>query len=404
MPKDWIEFSNGSMIQAFPMDYKGAAGGEPICVIFDELHTYSFEHERRLWDEMVIPPTLPYGIRWVSSYAGYIDESILLQEVWDLVQAGEIVQDWPPIYHNNDAGWRGMIISGDEDKSYSLVPWTQDPERRQQLFREYEQGERGISYQRIFKNEWVINVGNFCEPHEWQRLIEPQHKPLPVGSPTPVYLGLDGSTAVGGDDAAIVGLYKDGDNLALAFHKIWEGKKRKERQKMLKTVYPYITSLRKNYNIQGLWYDKAKVETLTDVLEDDGLDCHEVKQSQASRGPKDTFLRQLVHDGRLVLYQDDHIKTASHGCNVKEISGNNIFIIKSSVRTGHDFMIALSNVCDVVGLSKWREIEFMHVGQGITDLDTTPVNGADQCPHCRSRKIRVRDWGRDCAFCGAIIK
>ena len=155
--RDRIEFSNGAVIQAFPMDWKGASGGEPVCVIFDELHAYTWETERRLWDEMLIPPTLPYGIRWVSSYAGYLGESVLLREVWDRVQGGELQNGWPEplqVYRNDAAGWWGLIVQGEE--SYELVPWTQG-ERGQRYLAEARDSERPLSYRRLFRNEWVSN-------------------------------------------------------------------------------------------------------------------------------------------------------------------------------------------------------------------------------------------------------
>ena len=44
-------------IGALGSDYAGAAGGNQGIAVFDELWAYASERSRRLWDEMVPPPT-----------------------------------------------------------------------------------------------------------------------------------------------------------------------------------------------------------------------------------------------------------------------------------------------------------------------------------------------------------
>jgi len=53
-----IEFlSTGATIVALASDYASAAGANPTISCFDELWAYTSERSRRLWDEMVPPPT-----------------------------------------------------------------------------------------------------------------------------------------------------------------------------------------------------------------------------------------------------------------------------------------------------------------------------------------------------------
>ena len=47
----------GATITAIASDYAGAAGGNQCIACFDELWGYTSERSRRLWDEMVPPPT-----------------------------------------------------------------------------------------------------------------------------------------------------------------------------------------------------------------------------------------------------------------------------------------------------------------------------------------------------------
>jgi hypothetical protein len=73
-------FSNAT-ISAIASDYAGAAGANPTISVFDELWGYTSERSRRLWDEMVPPPTRKIACRLTVTYAGFSGESVLLEEL-----------------------------------------------------------------------------------------------------------------------------------------------------------------------------------------------------------------------------------------------------------------------------------------------------------------------------------
>jgi hypothetical protein len=56
-------------------DYAGAAGGNANIAVFDELWAYTSERSRRLWDEMVPPPTRKIACRLTATYAGFEGEA-----------------------------------------------------------------------------------------------------------------------------------------------------------------------------------------------------------------------------------------------------------------------------------------------------------------------------------------
>ena len=74
-------FRNAS-IAAVASDYTGAAGANPTISCFDELWGYVSEKSRRLWDEMIPPPTRKIACRLTVTYAGFEGESILLHELY----------------------------------------------------------------------------------------------------------------------------------------------------------------------------------------------------------------------------------------------------------------------------------------------------------------------------------
>jgi Phage Terminase len=69
-------------ITAIPASFAGAAGGNQNISIFDEAWAYTSERSRRLWDELVPPPTRKIAARLVVTYAGYEGESTLLEELY----------------------------------------------------------------------------------------------------------------------------------------------------------------------------------------------------------------------------------------------------------------------------------------------------------------------------------
>ena len=72
----------GAVITAIASDYAGAAGANPVVSSFDELWAFTSERSRRLWDEMVPPPTRKVACRLTTTYAGFSGESQLLEELY----------------------------------------------------------------------------------------------------------------------------------------------------------------------------------------------------------------------------------------------------------------------------------------------------------------------------------
>ena len=335
--RDRIEWSNGSVITALPQDYKGSAGGEPICVVFDELHTYSYEYERRLWDEMIVPPTLEYGIRWVASYAGYTGESVLLQEVWDKVEAGELVQEYPPVYHNDAAGWWGMILQ--ELAAYELIPWGQGDRGRQYL-EEARDSERPLSFMRLFRNLWVSAESVFCPTDWWEVCKDTDLKPLPPTQSVPLYVGVDAAVKAHGDDVGVIAVYQQGERVAVAWHKVWRGgKSRNEELRLDQTVEPYLLAQAERYNLKQVCFDPRYMTTVAHRLRDKGLPMVEVTQSRPVLGPLGQGLYNLVQDGRLAYYPHPDLDTLTAGAMAREIP-QGLHIKKGAGKV--DLLVALS--------------------------------------------------------------
>lgn len=73
---------NDAVITAIPSNYASAAGSNHVVSVFDELWAYVNERSRRLFDELVTPPTRRIACRLTVTYAGFEGESVLLEELY----------------------------------------------------------------------------------------------------------------------------------------------------------------------------------------------------------------------------------------------------------------------------------------------------------------------------------
>jgi hypothetical protein len=104
-------------IRTLASDYQSAAGANPVISCFDELWAYSSERARRLFDEMVPPPTRKIACRLTVTYAGFEGESVLLEELY---KRGMKQPEVGPSLHAGD----GILMAWHHEP---VAPWqTQD--------------------------------------------------------------------------------------------------------------------------------------------------------------------------------------------------------------------------------------------------------------------------------------
>jgi hypothetical protein len=106
-----IYLANGTTPTAISGDYQGAAGSNHGLVSYDELWGYTSEASTRLWEELTPVPTRKNSIRFISTYAGFENESQLLWDLYKQVVSkdehpegqGERLHPELPIYCNREA-------------------------------------------------------------------------------------------------------------------------------------------------------------------------------------------------------------------------------------------------------------------------------------------------------------
>ena len=146
-----------------------------------------------------------------------------------------------------------------------------------------------------------------------------------------------------GDDCALIVVYPHNGKVKVAFHKVWRGgHQRLTPLRLAATVKPYILGLRDHYRLAGVWFDPYQALQLAEELRAEGVRCHEVSQTHATRGPKDTELWEMVCNRELVLYDDPELRSAAANASVKEL-GNGLIFLGKAGRGKIDLLIALSN-------------------------------------------------------------
>lgn len=235
----------GSYMQALAADYEGVSGSNPNATFWTELWAFVSERFTRLWDELTPVPTRERSFRFVETYAGFIDESILLFNLYRrAVKAGDRLTrddlapyaepgtdpwpypDDPPFYINKAAG---MLTYWDEGRAAQRrMPW-QISLRGQAYYREQEETERPESYQRLHLNQWVSRQQTFIHPAQWAACVDAPVRPLPPDWPTVV--AVDGS--INSDCTACVGVAREpyvddkgrmkpkDDEVRITFARVW---------------------------------------------------------------------------------------------------------------------------------------------------------------------------------------
>lgn len=348
---------NDARIRPIALDYRGEAGANPSATVFTELWGADQERARRLYDEMVPPPTKPRAIRFVEGYAGYEGESILWREIWDMAQKdgrrltreelapyGEWpFEDDPPIWINPQARMCAYIDQGIEARR---MPWQQG-ELGRRYYETQERTERPDAFARLHLNLWVSSVTEFIPIAWWEACREENLAPLPRD--WPIIVGAD--AAVTGDCAAIVGVCRDPtrlERLRVLFTRIWTP----TPGHPLDFAGPggfedEIRRMCAQYNVAQVAYDPYQLHrTMTGFMQEGLVWCRAFNQV-AERARADKQLYDIIRDRRIVHPGlpdlSEHIKNAAAKHAPDE--DTRLRIIKKSQSGKIDSAVALSMAC-----------------------------------------------------------
>ena len=144
----------GAVISAIPSNYASAAGANPVVTVFDELWAYSVERLRRLFDELVPPPTRQIACRLTVTYAGFEGEGTLLEELYR--RGLKQPQIGPNLYAGD-----GILMFWSHEP---VAPW-----QTEAWLAEMRRSLRLNQFLRMIENRFVTTENAFVELSAWDR-------------------------------------------------------------------------------------------------------------------------------------------------------------------------------------------------------------------------------------------
>jgi phage terminase large subunit-like protein len=362
--RDKIEFNDGSTITAIASDYAGSAGSNPTISVFDELWGYTSERSRRLFDEMVPPPTRRIAARLIVTYAGYSGESLLLEELY---KRG---MEQPEIATDLRAG-AGILMFWSH---VPVAPWQDQAwldQMRSQL--------RPNAYARLIENRFTSSVGSFIDADAWDAIVDPDAHPLVMNRALPVWVGVDASTKRDSTAIAVVTFNPETKRVHLVGHRIFQpttGEPLNFESTIERTLY----DLRARFRIKGIWYDPWQMSAVAQRLRNNGLPMAEFPQTPANLTEIGTTLYELILGRGIVAYPDDQIRLAVLRTAAKEMErGFRLTKEKSSYKI--DIVVALAMACRAAVEQGQMEIQCSWGGFGVyTGNGTGAISGPGQAP------------------------
>ena len=294
-----IQLSNGSLITALPTEYAGAAGSNHGLTSWDELWGYTSEASERLWEELTPVPTRKNSIRFITTYAGWENESKLLWNLYRLAvdqeeqaegQGVRMRQDLP-VFANRQAR---ILCYWDHEQR---MPW-----QAADYYETQRKNMRAGTFLRLHENRWATAESTFITPELWDPCVDLQHRPLPPmpreRSPV-LFLGVD--VGIKHDSSAVVGIYWNGETLCLGCHRIWKPSK-SEPLDLEHTVEEYLREMYSRFRVGSIRVDPYQMHRSMSILKSARLPINEFPQTSGNTTRMGQTLFDLLKGRNIRLY------------------------------------------------------------------------------------------------------
>lgn len=280
-----IVFPNGTKIIALASDYRGAAGANQDLSVFDELWAYSSESARRLYEEMTPVPTKE-STRLVVTYAGFLNESALLHELYQM-GTGERIFDDLPVFRNGR-----IFLYWDTE---ARMPW-----QTSEYYAEQRKILRPNQYKRLHENAWVAAESQFIAIEKWDACVNSELSPAEPNKEISICVGIDAS--IRHDYTAAVAVTKlTDDTIRLGHHTMW---KPLRGEINFAEVEKYILWLHENFHLTVVRYDPFQFASSAQRLESQGVRLEEYPQTTNHLTEAGSLLYELIDSQRLEVYPD----------------------------------------------------------------------------------------------------
>lgn len=326
-----------TVIQAIPTDYRGEAGANMGLSCYSELWGFGSENARRLWAELTPVPTKRYSVRFVETYAGFLNESELLWDIYNATVKSKYRLD-DPILEGLPCYRRGS----------TFVYWDHEPRMPWQTPKYYQDQRtelRPMDYKRLHENRWVRKESAFVNMELWDMVEAAGVERWKPGDETPLVLAVDASQKK--DRTALVCCTYDAerDRVLIKHHRIWEPRFDQDMGERIvdleQTVKREILRLKEEgANIVAIYYDPWQFHSIAVSLLRSGYNMVEFPQTE-KRVLADQHLYDRIMDGSLEGYKAPDLR--KHIENAVAItSGRGLRLMKSKATQYMDAAVSLS--------------------------------------------------------------
>jgi phage terminase large subunit-like protein len=314
-----------AIITAIASDAGSAARGNQSISVFDELWAYTSERSRRLWDEMVPPPTRKIACRLTVTYAGFTGESLLLEE---LHKRGKAL---PQVGKDLYAG-DGLLMFWSHEP---IAPW-QD----QAWLASMRNTLRPSAYARMVLNEFASSESQFVDLSSWDQCIIPDLLPLREDKSLSVWIGVDAS--VKRDSTALVccAYSKPSKCVRLIGHRVFQPSAT-DVIDFEGTVEKTILEWRDRFQLRKVYTDPFQMVSVAQRLAKQCVKIEEYPQTIQNLTAATSNLFDLISARQLILYPDAAMRLAvSRAIIVESSRGWRLDKLKQAHKI--DLVVALS--------------------------------------------------------------
>jgi phage terminase large subunit-like protein len=335
-----FDLTTGTIVRAIASDASGAAGSNHGFVSYDELWGYVSARSQRLWDEMTPVPTRRNSVRFISTYAGYENESVLLWNLYLQVVdrdehpdgQGERIHPDLPIFCNREAR---LFAYWDHEPR---LPWQTE---------HYYRGQRrqlsGPAYLRLHENRWVSSQSVLIPAEEWKVCEVATARPVLRSPNLPVVIGADAATKK--DTAAVAAVSFDplANRVRIVNHAVFKPGPG-EPIDLEETVERTIKDWNDRYQVTAVVYDPYQFAVIANHLLSEGIPAEEFPQTTERLTAMSTTFLGLIRARLLEAYDDETIRTQIANA-VAVATPRGIRIAKDKARNKIDVVVALAMAC-----------------------------------------------------------
>lgn len=331
-----IELPNHTKIEAVPVDPKGEAGGGDLIVCFTELWAAKNSAAQQMWTETTLSP-LKYGksLRWCESYAGYVGESPILEQLYDQgVKQGKRIDEDLELFESKEARL--------------LAFWNTRPRCDWQTADYYAQEQALLApneFNRIHRNQWGEATQAFVPSEWWDACYRPELPPLTEY--TSLVVGID--AGVTSDCFGILAVSRHGDAIAVRFVRKWipphggklafSNPNNKDDMELPEGVVRWLS---RTYYIEEFAYDEYQLADFANRQRADDIGWFNAFSQGSDRAVADKQLYDLIREGRIM--HDDNPDLHEHILNADRQAADNgkLRLVKRKPEMKIDLAVCLS--------------------------------------------------------------